>query len=168
VNRRKNGSRGYSLAELLTVVGIVGIVALVTIPAFTQLMPQYRIRSAASEIAASLKMLRAKAVSTRSQWHMLINPNTNQYAMGRRSGTGWQPVGENGKDLPSSIAEYRSHAAVDYVGTTNLEIIFERDGSVLLGPQSVVLAVPTQLVRFNRYTITADASGNVTVTPWKG
>ena len=56
MRRHCKNARGYTLAELLTVVGIVGVVSLVSIPAFIQLMPQYRIRGASTELSAALRM----------------------------------------------------------------------------------------------------------------
>jgi Tfp pilus assembly protein FimT len=76
----RNAQSGYSLTELLTIVGLVGIVALVTIPAIRQLMPQYQIRAAASETAAALRIARQKAVSTRTAWKVSFDPNGEMYS----------------------------------------------------------------------------------------
>jgi prepilin-type N-terminal cleavage/methylation domain-containing protein len=78
---------GYSLAELLTVVSILGVVTLISVPALFQLMPQYRIRGAASEFAATLRAARQKAVTTRSAWRVTINADTNAYAVAMFTGT---------------------------------------------------------------------------------
>lgn len=159
-------SRGYSLTELLTIVAMIGVVSMVTLPAFLQIMPQYRIRAAASEMAASLRMLRAKAVATRSDWRMTVLPATEQYRLSRRiSSSSWQSLGENGKRLPTGTTWEKQLGAVDILGGSPTTITFDRFGRANAG--SIVLAVNSRWVAYNRYTIAVDTSGNVTVTPSK-
>lgn len=156
---------GYSLAELLTIVAIVGVVTMVTIPAFMQLMPQYRIRSASSEVAASLRMLRGKAVSTRSNWKMIIDPTTEQYSFWENIGGTWTQMGENGKPVPAGVIATKALNGADIQGASTFEVVFTRDGSITpTTPVDIVLATDNKWVRYNRYTITVAASGNVTVT----
>lgn len=80
------GSRGkaagYSIVELMIVVAMVGVVTLVTVPAFVQIMPQYRIRGAASESVADFRAVRQLAVSSRRAWKI----------------TFMEPVDASGKD----------------------------------------------------------------------
>ena len=155
--------RGYSLAELLTVVAIIGVITMVTIPAFMQLMPQYRIRSASSEIAASLRMLRGRAIGTRSNWKMIISPTTESYSFWENIGGTWTQMGENGKPVPAGVTDAsKKLTACDITGTTNFEVEFTRDGSVVAA-QDIVLATDNKWVRFNRYTISVAASGSVSV-----
>ncbi|HYI10793.1 MAG TPA: GspH/FimT family pseudopilin [Thermoanaerobaculia bacterium] len=77
---RRNAQSGYSLTELLTIVGMIGVVTLITIPAIRQLMPQYQIRAAASEAAAALRFARQKAISTRTPWKVSFDPNNDMYS----------------------------------------------------------------------------------------
>ncbi len=75
-----HGSRGkaagYSLVELMIVVAMIGVVTIVTVPAFVQIMPQYRIRGAASETVADFRSVRQMAVSNRRAWKItFMEPN---------------------------------------------------------------------------------------------
>lgn len=166
MKRRHEGSRGYSLSELLTIVAIIGLISMVTIPAFMQLMPQYRLRSAASEMAASLKVLRARAVATRSNWRMEVDRDNNRYRLQRLNAAG-TPQNVNDDGWAISDAGWKSNSNVDIMGSGSVTITFDRAGTVPGGNVFVVLGVNSQLVRFNRYTIGTDASGNVVVVPSK-
>lgn len=162
---RRASQRGYSLPELLTVVSIMGILTLITLPAFNKLMPQYRIRSAASEIAASLRMLRGQAVSTRNEFRMTLDPVNERYTMAQQNNAGtWIPIGENGRPTPNGDIRWKNLNRVDLMGGSVYTVIFTRTGAPDGGlATSVLVGVDNSSVAFNRYTITVAASGNVTV-----
>ena len=163
---RHEASRGYSMAELLTVVAIVGLVSAVSLPALMQLMPQYRIRGAAAEVSSSLRMLRAKSVGTRSSWRMTLDPTNEGYTLASNSSGAWVNVDQNGKPVVAGQPSFRKLNTVDVAGTVPFTVEFTRNGSAAAA-QTVIIGTDNQWVRFNRYTITIDASGNVTVVPSK-
>lgn len=166
---RRVNQRGYSLPELLTVVAIMGILSLITLPAFNKLMPQYRIRNAASEMAASMRMLRSQAVSTRNEFRMTLDPVNERYSLAQRNNAGtWIPIGENGRPTPNGDIRWKNLNRVDLMGSAVSTVIFTRTGAPTGGTAvSVVLGVNNSSVAFNRYTINVAAAGNVTVTASK-
>lgn len=164
--RKQHRSRGYSLPELLTVVGMVGIITLVALPTFLQIIPQYRIRGAASEMAASLRMIRSKAVSTRTPWRMTVDPTNDQYWLEHQIGGAWTPIAENGKPLTAG-SKWEKTPGVDLMPAgANIIVTFTRSGEPTAA-RTIVAGVNNTFVKYNRYTINVDASGNVTVTPSK-
>jgi prepilin-type N-terminal cleavage/methylation domain-containing protein len=68
VHESRRKAAGYSLIELMVVVAMVGIVTLVTVPAFVSIMPQYRVRGAASEGLSNFRSVRQMAVTSRRPW----------------------------------------------------------------------------------------------------
>ena len=166
MRRRSRRSRGYSLSELMTVVSIIGVVTLVTLPAFMQLVPQYRIRNAASEMTATLRMLRQKAVATRTDWKMIVDPVNDRYALQRRNGASWMEIGSNGRPAPGGTRVWTRFNDVDIVGASNVEVVLTRFGTAEAAA-SIVIATSSTRVTFNRYTIDVASSGNVTTTPSK-
>ena len=166
MNSKRKASRGYSMAELLTVVAIIGLVSAVSLPALMQLMPQYRIRGAAAEVTASLRMLRAKSVGTRANWRMTLDPTNEGYTLAKFDAGAWVNVDPNGKPIVGATPAFRKLAAVDVMGTVPFNVIFQRDGSVAAA-QTIIVATDNQWIRYNRYTITVQPSGNVTVEPSK-
>lgn len=140
-------ARGYSLAELLTVVGILGVVTLVSLPALFQLLPQYRIRSASTELSAALRMTRQDAISSRRPWRITIDGPGSRYAISMLSSptadmkvsTNWTRIGENNRPAPSGAVWWKQLSKDIQISTTGFndidcangtDIIFLRDGSI--------------------------------------
>lgn len=158
MHNRSRRQRGFSLTETLTVVAILGLVALVTVPAMVQLMPQYRIRSASSEAAAALRMIRQKAITTRTPWMVSFDAANERYAYYRLSApnaarnttTNWINVGRDTREnpTPGSTQWIRTSAVDLQTGSINpnqfknvdgdsggtADIVFLRDGSVANDP----------------------------------
>lgn len=152
----KQRERGVSLTELLVVVAILGLIALVSVPALMQLMPQYRIRSAASEMAAGIRFLRQKAMTTRVPWKVVFDDAGERYAYARFTGNqitnvtladnaNWQYVGRDGRTTVAGDSYWTRFSSVDLrTNTTNpfkdlncdgyREVVFLRDGSVANTP----------------------------------
>jgi len=198
--QQRRTERGVSLTELLTIVAIIGVIALITVPALVQLMPQYRIRSAASDASASLRMLRQKAISTRTPWRISFDDTNDRYAYSvlnapnanRAVATNWRNVGRDFQILAPSrgVQWIRTSAVALNTATTNSfkdvdcdgnkDIIFLRDGSVAdnqncsagafltFGTRpSMVFTVDNTLVKFNRYYLSLDRNGKLTIQPTK-
>lgn len=141
---------GYSLVELLVVVAILGVVMLVTLPALTQLMPQYRIRSAASEMSSAMRMIRQRAITTRTPWRISYDTNANRYRFWTLNSpyadmtvsTNWRAIRRDGRTPDPANEDWFMGAAVDLqtAPTTfndvvcptggGIDLIFLRDGSV--------------------------------------
>lgn len=163
---KQHRQRGYSLAELLTVVAMVGVITMVALPTFLQVIPQYRIRGAASEIAASLRLIRSKAVSTRSNWRMTVDPTNDNYWLESESSGSWAPIGEDGKPTPGGAIRKKSLGVDLMPAGSNIVVTFDRFGQVTANT-TVVVGVNNSWVRFNRYTLTVEPSGNIGIVPSK-
>jgi Tfp pilus assembly protein PilE len=197
------------MAELLTVVATVGIVALAAFPAFMQLIPQYRMRGVAAEIAATMRMARAQAIGTRTPWRVTFDGANNRYAISRLSTPvttdtyallqqpgNWVKINENGRKVTTDNGIWWKYIRVKDMdlrtSTTNpfrdvdcnsgVDVIFLRDGTVYDGYNSTCGATSTltfttlpsvqlyfnsSFLRYNRYYIQVEESGNVKVVAAK-
>jgi len=79
--RRRIGEAGFSLAELLVVLVIIGITATVAIPSVGSYYRAYRIRSASDLLVGHMRVARQIAVSQRLPVTFTVNPSpANTYA----------------------------------------------------------------------------------------
>lgn len=81
VRHRRRPEAGYTLAEMLVVVVIVGLIAAVTIPNVGSFFRAYKIRSAADQMVGHLRAARQISVSQHLPVTFTINPApTNSYS----------------------------------------------------------------------------------------
>ena len=149
MQQRRSSERGVSLTELLTVVAIIGVIALITVPAMMQLMPQYRIRSAASDAGAGVRMIRQKAITTRVPWKISFDANNDRYKYSQLSGANaarttaanWLNMGRDGRPTVGNGEHWIRGSSIDLrTATTNpfkdvdcdgyKDLIFLRTGEV--------------------------------------
>jgi prepilin-type N-terminal cleavage/methylation domain-containing protein len=61
-------TRGFTLVELLVVVGIISVMAAVSLPNITAFVQSSRIRSAQDQVAGAIQRARSRAIALNSQW----------------------------------------------------------------------------------------------------
>ena len=153
--RRTTASAGYSLTELLTVVAMVGVITLVTLPAFMQLMPQYRIRSAATDASSAIRMIRQKAMTTRTPWkisfdatgeryryYMLTNPHATRSVDANWIAMDQEAVrrdNQNDAWVRTTAVDLRTNTSnpfkdIDCPIDSQVDLVFLRDGKVANNP----------------------------------
>lgn len=71
---------GFTLIELMIVMAIAGVLAVVAAPSMTELIAGVRLRSAASDMLASLLYARSEAIKRGST--TTVDPNGGDYATG--------------------------------------------------------------------------------------
>jgi prepilin-type N-terminal cleavage/methylation domain-containing protein len=78
--RRHSGLEpGFSLIEVLVVVGIIAVMAAVGLPAIGRYFRNYQIRNAAREVASEIQTARTKAIMKNVNWGVLfvtLSPTT--------------------------------------------------------------------------------------------
>ena len=77
----KNQSQsGFTVVELLTVIGIMMIITAIATPSFYYWLPTYRLSSGARQVSADLQLARMKAISQNtSYWLNFINDTQYQF-----------------------------------------------------------------------------------------
>lgn len=80
--------RGVTLLELMTALAVIGITAAAAAPAFTDLVKNQRITTAANELLTSLSLARSSAMTTRVQ--SVVCPSANATSDAPACGGSWQ------------------------------------------------------------------------------
>jgi prepilin-type N-terminal cleavage/methylation domain-containing protein len=150
MRRTTKRQRGFNLIEMLVVVSMIGIISVVMIPALAQLMPQYRIRSAAAELAGRIRSARQNALATRREWRVTFDAATDRYALSMLANpnddisvsTNWTRMGWNARPVTSAEAWWSNLArGVNLISATpnpfrdvdcanGVDLVFLRTGQV--------------------------------------
>lgn len=80
MNPRHRAERGYTLAEMLIVVVVIGLSAAVAVPAMGTFFKAYRVRSASDQLVGHLRVARQIAVSQRLPVTFTIDATGNTYS----------------------------------------------------------------------------------------
>ncbi len=150
-------AKGFTLVELMIAISVLGILSAVALPSLTDLVRGQRVKSATSDVFASLIYARSEAIKRAAD--VRIVPNTPDWA------TGWrvQDTGGNTLKVQDAIAGVT-------VSPAAATITFRRDGRltavatvefVLSSPAST--AITARCVRLSpsgRPNIKVDSNGN--------
>ncbi len=71
------GSAGFSLVELMIVIGIIAIMAAVSTPGLLAWLPNYRLKSAARDLYSTLQNARLMAVKENASVRIIFNNTVN-------------------------------------------------------------------------------------------
>jgi len=86
--------RGFSLAELLTVTAIIGIVTAVAMPSFLAMQPSRRLNGASREVFGKLMWARAQAVEENITYSVTFPTNHSMTIIRDANGNGAVDTGE--------------------------------------------------------------------------
>ena len=68
---------GFSLAEVMTVIAIIGIVSAIAVPGFLAWLPNYYLKSAARDLRASFQLARMTAIKTGTNCTITFNQSVD-------------------------------------------------------------------------------------------
>lgn len=94
------GLRGFTLLEVLVALALVTILAAISVPHWTTLLPTYRLRSAARQLHSDLSRIKMQAVSETARFR--LNFSASKYSVEKYDGTTYRPIGED-RSLPKGI-----------------------------------------------------------------
>jgi len=77
----KKGTEGFTTVELLVSVAVMGIMAAVAIPNFTQWLPKARVNGAARQLYTELQLAKMRAVSENNNYVVVFDKNNNSYSI---------------------------------------------------------------------------------------
>ncbi len=160
--RRPTFEAGYSLAEMLVVVAVVGLIALVAIPNVGSFLKAYRVRTASDQLVSHLRAARQIAVTQHLSVAFTINESpANSYVFTYT--IPGNPTTTNSFTLPKGITVTNTPSGA-------LTYTFRQNGTVSnptlpddLNPTSSFVALSHDIGSdvVDTYTITALTAGKI-------
>jgi prepilin-type N-terminal cleavage/methylation domain-containing protein len=136
MDMRRN-SRGYSLVEMLVVIAIIGVLSLMTIPAFINFQRRNAVRSALRSFTSDLRSFRQYAITKNAYVRVQFRGERDYLAFQSRDfGTTWSDLrlgtneaGTNVRTLPETL-RFSANTYNDSDDTdTMTDVDFHPDGT---------------------------------------
>lgn len=142
-----NRNRGYSLIEILVVMGIVGTLSLISVPAFLKYQKSAAFKAALRTYTQDLRNARSLAISNSYDVRMEFDTGTTKKSyqtFASRGGNNWVPL-----TLPGGLGNTKVIEGPVYMESTNFrdcgclpanatnafpDIIFHPNGTVTMPP----------------------------------
>ncbi|HEX6164578.1 MAG TPA: prepilin-type N-terminal cleavage/methylation domain-containing protein [Vicinamibacterales bacterium] len=157
---------GYTLIEVLIVVGLIGIITAISVPVFIESNARSSLWTGAEQVGATIRSARFKAISQNTSYRVVFNcPNANELRTLIVTGDPLvdDDAGRCGVSLDgdSGIIELPGGVAYDVAGATHLQVtgrgIFTAAGGAIPLTVTVTHGVATRL-------LTVSGTGQVTFT----
>jgi type IV fimbrial biogenesis protein FimT len=71
--------KGFTLAELMVTISIIGVLAVVSVPAFVKRNERQKLQVAANMVSTKVMLTRQKAVATKSRFRVQFNYTTHEF-----------------------------------------------------------------------------------------
>lgn len=118
IHRTQN--RAFTLIELLVVLAIFGLVLVLIPPALDNILPENRVRGAARDLAAELRLCRSRAIRTREEALLVLDVGEQTFQSADRG---------RGLNLPEAATLNLTTAESEMLSELRGAIRFFPDGS---------------------------------------
>jgi prepilin-type N-terminal cleavage/methylation domain-containing protein len=130
-------SPGFTLAELMITVAVIGILGLVTVPGILAGVPAYRVNNATKALATELNLARMRAVARNRVHHVAFYPATEEIKVWEDEDEDWATANTLVKTV--DVSTTFPNVSVDYNTVTGV------DGAAI--PQAVEFGTTATPVR---------------------
>ena len=103
--------KGFSLIELMVVLAIIVVVGIISTPNIVTGVPKYRVRAAATDLAAKMRKARSTAIKEHRRITLVFDTANNKYSVDGR----FLPKGESISDYYGSGVRYGGGKATQSV-----------------------------------------------------
>ena len=78
---KMKNKKGFTLVEVIIVVGLIGVMSAIAIPAINSWLPNYRLKGAARSVYSTMQKARILAVKTNKDTAIIFDPVNNKYEL---------------------------------------------------------------------------------------
>lgn len=148
------GRAGFTLIEALVTVTILGILTVMALPSFTDLMARQRAKNAATDLYVALVKARSEAVKRNVS--MTVLPNSGSWQ------AGWQVVDAN--LTPAAVLDTRSAVSGASISGGPASVVYQSSGRIA-GNAAILFTVAGIGAAGGKRCVAATVSGRPYVKP---
>lgn len=168
IQKKAARTRGFTLVELLVVIGIIAIAMAAAVPSFIQWREGLRYREVCKGIATTVRTMRSTAISTNRQVELELSGNRYRMGTGDRAlaSTLWSHT--TWTTLPTGVALSAPNSRI--IANPNGTLFFTGapHETAVFSSASASLAVSVQNIStapaVNKYSIVLAQTGRISVT----
>ncbi|MFO7769059.1 MAG: prepilin-type N-terminal cleavage/methylation domain-containing protein [bacterium] len=172
---RLPGPGGFTLIEILIVMGLMGVFVALILPDFNRVIPEMKVDKVASKMANDIRMSRTEAVSEMSYVWFLMSSSANAYTtqVSTRDATyPWDFDGEpvedplkSGAPLYVDLDEVDAFRGVRISGYNYSYVVFDALGSQIWPGEDVTITLQSIQTGYSRKLRVKYPLGRVEVLP---
>lgn len=172
---RRPGARGFTLIEILIVMGLMGVFVALMLPDFNRVIPEMKVDKAASKMANDLRMAQTEAVSEMSYVWFVMSSSYNAYTTlvsTREAQDPWDFDGDpvedplrSGRILYVDFDEMDAFRGVGVSGYNYSYVVFDALGSQLWPTEDVTITLQSAQTGYTRQIRVKYPLGRVEVLP---
>ena len=173
--RTAPASGGFTLIEILIVMGLMGVFVALMLPDFNRVIPEMKVDKAASKMAADLRMAQQEAVTDMSYVWFVMSTSSNAYltwVSTRDAPEPWTFDGEpvedplkSGASLFVDFDDLDAFAGVEISSLTSSYVVFDALGSQWWPGSDVVITLRSAQTGYTRQVRVNHPLGRVEVLP---
>jgi prepilin-type N-terminal cleavage/methylation domain-containing protein len=136
---------GFTIVEIVVALAIMGIAVSIAIPGFSRWLPDYRLKTAATDLYANIQLTKMYAIRDGTDWSLSFNTSFDAYVFKK---------GDVQQTQPAGVLLARYKGGVDF-GYGNATDSIPSSGS----PPADVVTFPYYAVPVPHYEVTFNARG---------
>ena len=102
------GAPGFTLIELVVVILVLAVLAGTAVPVLTKWVPNYRLRSAASDLYSNMQLARMRAIRNGGDYGIVFNVGAGSYDLVNSGDGDFTTAGDNTVEESITLADYGS------------------------------------------------------------
>ncbi|HET7434446.1 MAG TPA: prepilin-type N-terminal cleavage/methylation domain-containing protein [Thermoanaerobaculia bacterium] len=148
--KRKQRQSGYSLPELLVVIAIIGLITMVSVPAFMSIQRSSRLKASLRSFSADMRAARGRAVSkhVNTKIGFVIGTTSRTYTIYEFSGGAYTAVKQKALESGCYFAG-QSQFVTTADGLPDYDVVFRPDGTIVFDDATVTEGTITIATQFN-------------------
>jgi prepilin-type N-terminal cleavage/methylation domain-containing protein len=162
---------GFTLIELVVAMLVLALIAGIAVPVFTKWVPNYRLRSAASDLYSNMQLARMRAIRSGGDYGIVFDVGAGSYDLVDSGDGDFATAGDNNVEESVILADYGSNIRYGSGSAGVGDNLTYTDDRAVFTSRGTTLGMGTVYLDNNRndraYAVSTTIAGAVRLRRWK-